>query len=196
MSNLNLSAQYWNQRYIDQNTPWDIGIPSPAIIKYLQEQVDKSTKILIPGAGKAHEAIWLHQNAYENVWVCDWAEDAFIHLKAAAPDFPDEKLICGDFFDLVLEIDLILEQTFFCALPPEKRKAYVKKTASLLSTDGKLAGLLFARPFPFQGPPFGGTKVEYRDLFQNDYDILQMEISQDSIGPRLGNELFIELLLK
>jgi thiopurine S-methyltransferase len=196
MSGNKLSAQYWNQRYIDQNTPWDIGQPSPAIIKYLQENVEQSTRILIPGAGKAHEAIWLHQNGYEQVWVCDWAEDAFVHLKAAAPDFPDQKLLCTDFFDLLLEIDLVLEQTFFCALPPEKRRAYVQKTASLLSAKGKLTGLLFANPFPFQGPPFGGTKSEYIQLFQGSFEILQMDISQDSIGPRLGNELFIELSLK
>ena len=196
MSDNKLSAQYWNQRYIDQNTPWDIGQPSPAIVKYLQENVQQSTRILIPGAGKAHEAIWLHQNGYEQVWVCDWAKDAFVHLKDAAPDFPDQNLLCTDFFDLSLEVDLILEQTFFCALPPEKRSAYVQKTAALLSAEGKLTGLLFARPFPFEGPPFGGTKSEYVQLFQDNFEILQMDISQDSIGPRLGNELFLELSLK
>ncbi len=64
--------------------------------------------------------------------VCDWAESAFSHLRKACPDFPSEHLIVGDFFKLDLQVDLILEQTFFCAISPKQRMDYAQHSANLL----------------------------------------------------------------
>lgn len=190
---MSLNSDFWNQRYQEDNTPWDIGYAAPALINYVEKYCTKSTRILIPGAGKAHEAIHLHQKGYENIFVCDWADNAFDYLRQAASGFPEDHLLTGDFFQLNIEVDLIIEQTFFCAISPTLRQQYVQKTAQLLKEKGKLIGLLFANPFPKEGPPFGGTKEEYQHLFKNSFKILQMEMSKDSIGPRQGNELFIEL---
>jgi hypothetical protein len=63
----------------------------------------------------------------------------------------------------------------------------------LLADGGKLAGLLFAFPFEQEGPPFGGTKEEYEQLFSPHFDINHLAISEASIKPRAGRELFIEL---
>jgi methyl halide transferase len=157
---------------------------------------DKDTRILIPGAGKAFEAIYLHRQGFREVYVLDWAMGAFDHLLSVEPGFPRERLVCNDFFELEGKFDLILEQTFFCALEPSLRKAYVSKMASLLPKGGTLAGLLFASHFQREGPPFGGTEVEYRELFEGDFDILRMELSENSILPRMNNELFFELIKK
>lgn len=189
-----LSAEYWNEKYQIQQTPWDIGYASPPIAHYCEKIKDKHIRILIPGAGKAHEAIFLHRQGFQEVWVCDWAADAFAHLKREAPDFPEQHLLVGDFFDLSPSYDLIIEQTFFCAIDPALRARYVQKAHELLVPGGRLIGLLFARPFDFEGPPFGGTKEEYRQLFQQHFDLLQLETAENSIQPRLGNELFIEFL--
>ncbi len=185
-----LSATYWDNRYKDNSTPWDIGYVSPPLKHYFDKIQDKSIRILIPGAGRAYEAIYLHQEGFTNVWVCDWAKESFRHLHAVAPDFPKDHLVVGNFFDLTMEVDLVVEQTFFCALAWSKRTAYVKKMADLLSFRAKLIGLLFANEFPHPGPPFGGTEAEYRDLLQVHFRIEQMELAVDSIKPRLGRELF------
>lgn len=189
----NLNASYWEQRYLDDNTPWDIGNISPPLKHYTDKISDKSLRILIPGAGYAHEAIDLHKRGFTNVYVCDWAPSAFDKLRKQAIDFPQNHLLVEDFFKLKLEVDLILEQTFFCALKPDRREEYVLKAKDLLSVGGKLAGLLFAVEFSNEGPPFGGTKEEYLDLFTSHFKVLQMDVAPDSISPRAERELFIEL---
>ncbi len=99
-------------------------------------------------------------------------------------------MIQKDFFDLNLQFDLILEQTFFCALDIDLRKKYVKKMKDLLKADGKLVGLFFDFELTKSGPPFGGSQEEYKDLFEPYFEILKLEICYNSITPRSGNELF------
>ncbi|RMF24648.1 MAG: SAM-dependent methyltransferase [Bacteroidetes bacterium] len=188
-----LDPDFWEERYRQGDTPWDIGAPSPPLMNYTRRATTPETRILIPGAGRAYEAAELHRRGYRHLFVCDWAPSAFRHLLDQAPDFPREHLLVQDFFQLALEVDLILEQTFFCALDPALRPRYVDKCAELLAPGGRLAGVLFASPFEREGPPFGGTADEYRRLFAPRFHILQMELCEDSIEPRKGNELFVLL---
>ncbi|MCB0661460.1 MAG: methyltransferase domain-containing protein [Saprospiraceae bacterium] len=189
---MKLNASYWDDRYISGTIPWDIGYASPAIKLYF-EKVSRDAKILIPGAGKAHEAAWLMKQGFEQVYVCDWAEHALEYFLEMVPDFPRDQLIIGDFFKIEDTFDYIIEQTFFCALDPALRKNYTLKMKDLLRPGGRLVGLLFASVFDRPGPPFGGTKAEYLALFSPHFDIIQMEITDLSIPPRMGNELFFEM---
>lgn len=189
---MNLDARYWQSRYEEGNTPWDIDGISPAMLEYMTNLPSTELRVLIPGAGKAHEAAWLNMHGFQHVFVCDWAEGAFETFRHIVTDFPPHHMLVGDFFELIGEYDLILEQTFFCAIDPSLRSEYAKKCASLLNQGGKLAGLLFASVFDHPGPPFGGTKAEYLKIFEPHFNIIQMEISKKSIQPRLGNELFFE----
>ena len=87
----------------------------------------------------------------------------------------------------------MIEQTFFCAIDPKLRKDYVHQSNKLLKPNGKLMGLLF--DFPFEsGPPFGGSLAEYQGLFSKEFKFSKMEKCYNSIQPRSGNELFIELI--
>jgi SAM-dependent methyltransferase len=193
MNQPSATPEYWENRYQTQDTPWDIGHASPALIHYASKQGNKDTRILIPGAGHAYEAVWLHEHGFRQVYVCDWAPSAFEVLRAKAPGFPEEQLLVGDFFGLEGTFDLMLEQTFFSAIQPDQREAYAKKAQELLQPEGRLAGVLFAHPFEHQGPPFGATQAEYRSLFEPHFHILHLDIATDSIKPREGRELFVEL---
>lgn len=188
---MSIDKAFWTTHYENMDTPWDIGAPSSPLLRFLSTIQDKDAKILIPGAGHAYEAIALHQSGYRQVYVCDWAETCFDYLKSQAPGFPAAHLLMEDFFHLHFrDFDLILEQTFFCAISPDQRSDYVQKCWDLLRPGGQITGLLFATPFEKPGPPFGGHKEEYLDLFSRHFDILEMEIAPDSIAPRRGNELF------
>jgi hypothetical protein len=99
--------------------------------------------------------------------------------------------LLGDFFSHKGEYDLIIEQTFFCALPPVMRQKYVWKMHELLAKDGILAGLFFNRIFE-AGPPFGGSQQEYELLFKNAFDLITLKTSINSIAPRSNSELFFE----
>ena len=186
-----LSNAYWSSRYQNEMTGWDIGHVSTPLKEYIDQINDKSIRILIPGAGNAHEAEYLHNQGFTNVFVCDIAQEALNNLRERCPSFPQENLICRDFFQLDGHFDLILEQTFFCALSPGMRREYANRMSQLLKPGGKLVGLLFGIQFPFNGPPFGGSLEEYKTLFNDRFDINTLEPCYNSIGPRQGSELFI-----
>ena len=104
------------------------------------------------------------------------------------------KQIDTEHFKLEKKFDLVIEQTFFCALQPNQRKDYVKKMAEVIKPGGKLAGVLFDFPLTEQGPPFGGSQEEFGKLFKPYFTITKMERCYNSIKPRMGNELFFELI--
>ena len=101
------------------------------------------------------------------------------------------KILCCDFFELNGQFDLIIEQTFFCALDPSLRQKYAVKMHSLLNSNGKISGLLFSFPLTDEGPPFGGSIDEYHTNFNKLFDIQTMEKCYNSIQPRKDRELFI-----
>ncbi|MAX80961.1 MAG: SAM-dependent methyltransferase [Crocinitomicaceae bacterium] len=191
MEDHNLSKEYWTNRYQDGSTGWDVGLATPPIAEYAQQLEDKSIKILVPGCGNAHEAEFLHQHGFENVFVLDISKAPLENFKKRISTFPQEHLICSDFFHHQGEYDLILEQTFFCAIDPVLREEYVKHCASLLKPGGKLVGVLWGVPMNSDKPPFGGNHSEYESLFTPYFDILVMEEARNSISPRMGNELFV-----
>jgi methyl halide transferase len=59
-----------------------------------------------------------------------------------------------------------------------------------------LMGLLFDTTFEKAGPPFGGSREEYRLYFAPYFDFLHFETATNSIPPRQGKELFMELRVK
>lgn len=185
-----LDQNYWDSLYASGQTGWDIGYVSTPLKEYFDQLENKDQKILIPGAGNAYEVEYLHNKGFTNVFVLDIASRAIQSLKTRVPAFPEKHLIHGDFFDHNGQYELIIEQTFFCALDPTLRSEYVEKIRNLLLPDGKLAGVLFSTLFPFEGPPFGGTKEEYEKLFSPFLEA-SFEPCYNSIAPRMGSELFM-----
>lgn len=182
---------FWENKYKEERLRWDIGYVSPPLKNYIDQLENKNLKILVPGAGNGYEVKYLWENGFKNVYVVELADKPLENLKAKLPDFPGRNLIQGDFFDLSEEdFDLVLEQTFFCALPPTMRSEYAEKMAEILKVQGKLAGLFFSFPLTENGPPFGGSKAEYERLFSDRFEILVLEEAYNSIPPRQGNELF------
>lgn len=192
----NLGQDYWNQRYANAQTGWDMGYPSPALKSYIDGLGDKNQKILIPGCGNAYEAGYLLEQGFTRITLIDIAP---LVVEAVSKRFEKEikagtlRIICGDFFKLDEPFDLILEQTFFCALDPDLRPAYAQQMFQLLNKGGILAGLLFDFPLTEEGPPFGGSIPEYESYFKPLFRIRQMAPEGNSIKPRAGRELFFEL---
>lgn len=211
---LNLDAKYWNDRYLQNDFGWDVGYVSTPLKNYFDQLTNKDLFILIPGAGNSYEAEYLVNNGFKNVFVCDLAPEALQNLKKRCPAFKNENLLLCDFFELNLpeqsdrhfersreiklnskfEFDLIIEQTFFCAINPTLRQQYFTKMHSLLKPGGKLVGLLFNAPLNTDQPPFGGNKEEYTHYFKDLFSITTYEAAYNSIQPREGRELFINLM--
>ena len=192
MNDLPLNANYWNDRYQHQQTGWDVGYVSTPLKEYIDQLSNKDIAILIPGCGNSYEAAYLLQQGFNNITLIDISPLLTQQLAEKFSTYPGNRLniITGNFFALEGQYDLILEQTFFCALDPSLRKAYVQKMHSLLKPGGKLVGVLFDREFE-GGPPFGGSQEEYKGLFAPLFNIQVLAPCYNSIKPRAGAEVFI-----
>lgn len=191
-------AEFWQQRYEAGSIQWDMGEVSPPLKAYI-DQLPESAKnqaILVPGAGNAYEVGYLHEQGFTNVTLVDFASAPITDFAKRYPSFPTEHLVCADFFSLAPEqyqFDWVLEQTFFCAINPQRRDDYVQKMADLLKPEGKIVGVLFNKDFGNNHPPFGGDKEEYQQRFKSHFDIEIMKPCHNSHPARQGSELFIKL---
>jgi 2-keto-3-deoxy-6-phosphogluconate aldolase len=68
-----LDEQYWNNRYINNETGWDLRQVSPPLKAYFDQLENKNSSILIPGCGNAYEAIYLAEQGFTNITVIDIA---------------------------------------------------------------------------------------------------------------------------
>ncbi len=188
--------KYWASRYQKKETSWDAGKITTPLKTYFEQLTDKTISILIPGAGNAYEAEFLFRNGFTNVTVIDIAEEPIDNFKKRVPDFPENKLLLADFFKHDHTYDLIVEQTFFCALDRALGGKYAQTMQLLLKPKGKLCGVLFDRDFKTNEPPFGGNKEEYITYFEPYFEFKTFEACYNSIAPRDGKELFINLVRK
>ncbi|MDP2542858.1 SAM-dependent methyltransferase [Tenacibaculum discolor] len=192
---IELSETFWNNKYLHNKTGWDLGEISNPLKEYFNQLEDKSIRILIPGGGNSYEAEYLFNKGFNNVFVVDIAEEPLKRIRNRVPSFPKENLIHADFFELENVFDLIIEQTFFCAINPKLRPKYVQKVNELLTGSGKLVGLLFDAVLNEDHPPFGGSKREYEEYF-TPYFKGSMEPCYNSSESRQGMELFIKMIKK
>ena len=107
------------------------------------------------------------------VTAVDFSQGAITYLKNT---LKEKNLSCQvlhkDFFSLDDShdgvYDLVLEQTFFCAIAPPQRKDYVQKVSRVLKPEGMLIGL-FYHTDKEGGPPFNtsyeDTKKKFLDLY-------------------------------
>ncbi|HSR38524.1 MAG TPA: methyltransferase domain-containing protein [Phnomibacter sp.] len=184
-----LNDDYWSQRYLTEQTGWDIGYISTPIKEYVDQLENKNISILIPGCGNAYEAHYLWNQGFQNITLIDISSVLVERLQKEVTS-TSIQVMHGDFFDHVGQYDLLLEQTLFCAIAPGMREKYIAQAASLLKPGGKLVGVLFNCHFD-GGPPFGGTIEEYRPMFSRHFNILKMEPCYNSIEARSNREAFI-----
>lgn len=191
---MELGEEYWTGKYQGNFLGWDIGYISTPLKTYFDQLGNKESHILIPGGGYSYEAEYLFQQGFRKVYVADISLVPLRDLQNRIPDFPKGHLLHTDFFELNGQFDLIIEQTFFCALDPRKRPDYARHMAELLKPGGKLVGVLFDTELNRDRPPFGGNKGEYQVYFKPYFQFKYFERCNNSIPPRAGKELFINLV--
>lgn len=191
-----MDKSFWESRWQEQNTGWDIGYANPAICNFMKQYSNKDAAILIAGCGNAYEAEFLIQNGFTNITLIDIAATAVKHLQEKFQQENAITILCEDYFEHNGIYDVQIEQTFFCAINPSQRADYAKKAHSLLNENGTLMGVLFNREFEKAGPPFGGTEEEYLDYLKPYFDLKIFENCHSSVPQRQGSELFINLIKK
>lgn len=183
---------FWEQRYQEGTTRWDLGQEAPPFARLLNSaDAPPPGPAAVLGCGRGHDALLFATHGFEVVGF-DFAPSAIQAARRNAEKMAiAAEFLQRDIFDLVPEFagnfDCVIEHTCFCAIPPRKREAYVEVTRSLLRPGGEVIGLFFTHNRP-GGPPFGITPEEIKQYFAPHFELVSLELAFDSIPSRRGEE--------
>jgi SAM-dependent methyltransferase len=182
----------WDEAYRRRETPWEKGIPHPALVDFLAENAPLDGKICVPGCGSGHDVRAL--GAPSNyVLGIDLATRAIAKANSR-PRIANEEYLLADLFDLPSkfdrQFDWIFEHTCFCAIDPAMRQDYVETVVRLLKPQGKLFAIFFLNPdHDASGPPYGVSREELEKFFGPHFVLEREWIPQRTHPGREGREL-------
>ncbi|MCC6137545.1 MAG: methyltransferase domain-containing protein [Bdellovibrionaceae bacterium] len=182
---------FWEERYTNTNTPWDLNGPHPAIEPILQQLKLQKSRVLNLGCGRGHDAHLLAKKGHI-VTAVDISPRAIQDAKTLYPKPPTLTFVEDDVFALkdTSKVDVIFEHTLFCAIPPEKRKDLIRIWKNTLDDTGYLLGVFFVHPKRF-GPPYGCSEWELRELLEPHFRLMYWKRWEVSPSRRHGTELVI-----
>jgi len=184
----------WNQAYLDENTPWDKGMPSPVIIELLGD-IPINAKMVVPGCGTGNDIVALLDVNPVSVVGIDIAPEAIALLRKRFDCNPVVHPVLGDFVQHAAEhpasADVVIEHTCFCAIPVAQRSAYASACSEILRPGGKVIGVFYWMPRDTDditiGPPFQTSEAELHELFGAEFD-LDIRVANVGFPERLGRE--------
>lgn len=185
---------FWAARYAAGETGWDKGEPSPGLVDFLVENEALAPgTVLVPGCGYGHDARALAAAGFE-VTAIDVVPAAIERARALAREQRARvQFETADFFSLSAALrgpyDWLFEHTFFCAIDPERRDAYVRIVADLVRPGGHLLGV-FYHIQPETGPPFGTTRAELVARFSPAFTLAHESVPR-SYPTRTDKELLM-----
>ena len=147
--------------------------------------------MLVPGCGRGHEVIFLSENGFEVTGI-DFSEGAVTYLGNALKERNLKgRVLHQDFFSLDHShggvYDLVLEQTFFCAISPWQRRDYVLNVSRILKPGGMLVGL-FYHTDKQGGPPYNTTRENIETHFSENFEIQELDKTSLSSEQRKDKE--------
>ena len=166
-----LRRGFWNGKYADRHTPWDLGRESEPVRRLAASHFPSAGRVLIPGCGRGYEAVYLAERGYR-VTAVDFADEAVRFLRELA----GEKgvileILQEDLFSLDAArngtFDVLLEQTCFCAIDPSLYRDYEQMAHRLLAPGGRLLGV-FMEVKDIEGPPYDCPLDMVRGQFPED----------------------------
>ncbi|WP_303674167.1 methyltransferase [Vampirovibrio chlorellavorus] len=184
-----LDVHFWENRYITQNTGWDLAGPSPHFVALIKAPPAflKPGAMAVLGAGRGHDAALFGQNAFQ-VSGFDYASSAVQEARQRYGQWADFHQ--RDIFTLgqadtpfAHQFDYVLEHTCFCAILPKQRPDYLQTVTRLLKPEGYLIGIFWEHE-EADGPPFSTTLEAVQALFCDSFDIISVEERQPASNRR------------
>ena len=191
MSEKEYSREDWQGHYDSNDLGWDLGKVAPPFIKLWKDKKLPLGKVMIPGCGRGHEVVFLAEIGFD-VTAIDFSQGAVNYLEKTLRERNlSGQVLYQDFFDMDdshnSRYDLVLEQTFFCAIPPRQRKDYVLNVTRMLKPGGILVGL-FYHTDQEGGPPYNTTREDIETHFSGKFEIQQLDKTPFSAEQRKDKE--------
>ena len=191
MDEKDYKCEDWQRHYEENDLGWDLGQVAPPFVKLWQEEKLPLGKVLVPGCGRGHEVVFMAENGFD-VTAIDFSSGAVTYLKNALKKRNLEgRILHQDFFSLDESHegvhDLVLEQTFFCAISPKQRRDYVLNVSRILKPGGILVGL-FYHTDEQGGPPYNTTREDIEMHFSKKFEIQELDKTSLSAEQRKDKE--------
>uniref|UniRef100_A0ACD5WDR1 Uncharacterized protein n=1 Tax=Avena sativa TaxID=4498 RepID=A0ACD5WDR1_AVESA len=185
-------ADGWSKCWEQGVTPWDLGEPTPAVVKLAQSGTLPAGTVLVPGCGGGYDAVALSGAGRSVVGldVCDAAIQRAKQWSSSSPP-PDVAFVNADFFTWAPPepFHLIFDYTFFCALDPSLRPAWAARMHQLLRPDGELITLMYMPQDQDSGPPYNTTVLDYEEVLNPlGFVIGSIQDNDVAVEPRKGLE--------
>jgi len=168
-------AMWAQEGGLQKGTRFDVAGPSLTLGAELRRRppaVRPGLTALVPGCGRAYDALALAEHGYASVVALDVSPAACEAARAEldssqSPAAGRVEVRCGDFFSLQGEtFDLIWDCTFLCALSPSVRERWASQMHALLSPQGELLTCVFPIGEREGGPPYAMSVPLVRSLLE------------------------------
>lgn len=189
-------AEFWESLYQEKTDDWDLGKSSPPLINFFNHpSCPKTGRVLVPGAGKGHDAAEWAKRGYETVAI-DFAQSAYESLHHLSEKHDNLSILKMDIFDLTPKstelFDIIYEYTCFCAIHPGRRDEYFEIWHKMLKPGGIIIALFFPiiNQTNLEGPPHPTSVGELMARLDGVFDIVERIPAEGSVPHRAGKEEF------
>ena len=129
----NQFVDFWQERYDEQITPWDLGQVSPHFEQFLQFTQLPLGKMFVPGCGRAHDAAFFAEQGFD-VNAVDYTKGAIEEVQRLYGHLENLTLEQQDIFHLpksfTNKFDYLLEHTCYCAINPKRRILYARVSSN------------------------------------------------------------------
>jgi len=180
------SPQFWDERFEQEFTPWDLG-GVPQALRDFVERDSASRTVLIPGCGNGYELQFLSDAGWDATAI-DFSPAAVSRARRLVGPW-GSRVVEADFFSWqpAQVLGLVYERAFLCALPPAMRPHVAARYAALLPPGALLAGFFFFGSAP-KGPPFGIARAELEALLTPHFALVEEGDVVDSLPVFAGQE--------
>jgi SAM-dependent methyltransferase len=166
--------EFWQQRFIDGDTPWDREATAPQLLSWLDrgELQAAQGRIAVPGCGSGHEVATLAQRGFDVV-ALDYAPAAVQRTRERVGEAANAEVLQADVlaWSPAAPLAAVYEQTCLCALHPDQWQAYAAQLQRWLRPGGRMFALFMqarrddAAIGRVQGPPYHCDINAMRALF-------------------------------
>ncbi len=194
-----METEYWLKRWREGRTGWHREEVMPLLVQHWPAlNVPRGARVLVPLCGKSLDMLWLSRQGMHvlGVDVSAIAIESFLaenqlhartrstaegtHYDVTNAPGGEIEIINGDVFELdpavIARCDAFYDRASIIAMPAAMRGRMADTVYMQLPAGS--AGLLIALDYPeneMQGPPFSVDEAELRRLFDQQWNIEQME---------------------